>query len=105
VNEDLRALLADGKDGVYLNIHAQPGAKRMQLRGLHGDAVKIAVQAVAQDGKANRAIVGFVAEALDLPANRVTLASGQTSRRKRLFLAGDAEDLRARVAGWLADAH
>lgn len=98
-------MLAEGRDGVYLNVHAQPGAKRMQLRGLHGDALKIAVQEVAQDGKANRAIVDFVADALGLARQQVTLASGQASRRKRLFVEGDAGDIRNRIADWLEDEH
>jgi len=44
----------------YVNVHAQPGARKPQIRGMHGDAIKIAVHEVAQDGKANDALVRFV---------------------------------------------
>ena len=60
------------------------------------------MKAAAQDGKANAAITAFVAEALDLPKSAVELASGHTARRKRLFIRGDAADLRQRIEAWLA---
>jgi hypothetical protein len=62
----------------------------------------VAVKAAAQDGKANAAIATFVAEALDLPKSAVEVASGHTSRHKRLFIRGDAADLRHRIESWLA---
>jgi len=82
-----------GKGGIYLNIHAQPGARKPQLRGMHGDAVKIAVHEAAQDGKANAAIIDFMAEILDCAKRDIEVASGHTSRRKRLFIHGDAQHL------------
>jgi len=82
-----------GKGGVYLNIHAQPGARRPQLRGMHGDAVKIAVREAAQDGKANAAIVDFIAGILGCVKRDIEVTSGHTSRRKRLFIHGDAQHL------------
>jgi len=98
----LDAALSEGRGGLYVNIHAQPGARRPQLRGMHGDAVKIAVAEAAQDGKANEAIIRFVADALDLARAEVAVASGHSSRRKRLFLHGEQADLRARLQRWLA---
>lgn len=98
----LDAVLSEGRDGLYVNIHAQPGARKPQLRGLHGDAVKIAVAEAAQDGKANAAIVQFVASSLGLGRHEAEIASGHTSRRKRLFLHGEPADLRARLATWLS---
>lgn len=80
-----------GKEGVYINVHAQPGVRKPQLRGMHGDAIKIAVREAAQDGKANTAIVNFMAELLGCAKRDVVVASGHTSRRKRLFIHGDAQ--------------
>ncbi|HKJ84288.1 MAG TPA: DUF167 domain-containing protein [Mariprofundaceae bacterium] len=97
-------VLTEGKGGIYLNIHAQPGARQMQLRGLHGDAIKVSVREPAQDGKANEAIISFVADAVGLAKQCVSLASGHTSRKKRLFLSGDVQEIRAAVAEWLDDA-
>jgi uncharacterized protein len=95
-------LISEGKDGVYLQVHAQPGARQAALRGLHGDAVKVAVKEAAQDGKANKAIEAFLAKELDLPKSAVEVAYGHTSRSKRLFIRGDAADLRRRLELWLA---
>ena len=95
------ALLKAGKGGVYLSVHAQPGAKNASLRGLHGNAVKIAVKEAAQDGKANRAIEHFVAKELDLAKSSVSITSGHRSRSKRLFIDGDVEMLFCKLQDWL----
>lgn len=60
---------------------------------MHGEAIKIAVREAAQDGKANEALIRFVAALLDCPKQRVAVTTGQSSRRKRLFVAGDATAL------------
>jgi len=102
ISEDqLAELCCEGKGGLYLNVHAQPGARRAQLRGLHGDAVKIAVGEAAQDGKANKAIVRLIAKALDLPVSSVEITSGKTARRKRVFLSGDVAGLKQSILNWL----
>lgn len=93
-----------GKGGVYLNIHAQPGARKLQLRGMHGDAIKIAVREAAQDGKANAAIVNFMAELLGCTRQHVKVASGHTSRHKRLFVSGDIQPVIRRLHEILKDA-
>jgi hypothetical protein len=80
---------------VYINIHAQPGARREALCGMHGNALKIAVRQAAQDGKANAAIVDFLADALGVARQDLQVSSGHSSRRKRLFVKGDA----AQIAG------
>ncbi|MDP3538492.1 MAG: DUF167 domain-containing protein [Azonexus sp.] len=77
---------ADGH--ITLTLHIQPGAKKTEFAGLHGDALKIRLAAPPVDGKANEALVKFVAEALSLPKSAVTLKSGQTSRRKVLEIIG-----------------
>ena len=94
-------VLKAGTGGVYLSVHAQPGSKRPALRGLHGDAVKIAVKEAPQDGKANKAIESFVAKELGLPKSTVLVTSGHTSRSKRLFIDGEAELLFRKVHVWL----
>jgi len=72
-----------GED-LELEVHAQPGAKRTRAQGLHGDAIKIRVGAPPVDGKANEALIAFVAEALQVPRRRCVLVSGHGSRQKRL---------------------
>lgn len=77
---------ADGR--ITLTLHIQPGAKKTEFAGLHGDALKIRLAAPPVDGKANEALVKFLAEVLHLPKSAVTLKSGQTSRRKVLEVSG-----------------
>ncbi|MEY2632246.1 MAG: hypothetical protein RIR00_900 [Pseudomonadota bacterium] len=74
-----------GSDGsLSLTLHIQPGAKRSEIAGLHGDALKIRLAAPPVDGKANACLIEFVADCLGLPRAAVSLKSGQTSRRKVL---------------------
>ena len=86
-------------DRMTLTLHIQPGAKKTECAGLHGDALKIRLAAPPVDGKANAALIDFVAHQLGLAKSAVTLKSGQTSRRKVLEIVGASE---ARVAA-LAD--
>jgi len=81
---------ADGT--VVLAVHAQPGAKRTEAAGLHGDALKVRVAAPALEGRANDALVEFLAAAFEVPKRNVTLASGQKSREKRFVIVGTAVD-------------
>ena len=76
-------------DGRFtLTLHIQPGAKKTETAGLHGDALKIRLAAPPVEGKANEALIKFIAEALKLPKSAVNLKSGQTSRRKVLEVSG-----------------
>ena len=52
--------------------------------GLHGEAVKVRLAAPAQDGKANRELCRFLAEAFGVPLGAVELLSGESSRHKRV---------------------
>ena len=77
---------ADGR--ITLTLHLQPGAKKTEFAGRHGDALKIRLAAPPVDGKANEALVKFIAATLHLPKSSVMLKSGQTSRRKVLEVSG-----------------
>lgn len=77
-------------DGVVLALHIQPGAKKTEVAGPHGDALKIRLAAPPVDGKANECLLAFVAERLGVPKSRVSLVSGQTSRSKRVAVAAVA---------------
>jgi uncharacterized protein (TIGR00251 family) len=71
-----------------LTLHIQPGAKRSEFASLHGDALKVRLAAPPLDGKANEALLRFLAEELGIPKSAVNLKSGQASRRKVLEVAG-----------------
>jgi uncharacterized protein len=65
-----------------LEIHAQQGAKRSEVAGIHGDALKIRIAAPAMEGKANAALLAFLAEVFGVPGKNVTLIRGARGRRK-----------------------
>ena len=65
-----------------LALHVQPGAKRSEVAGVHGDALKVRLAAPAVEGKANAELLRFLADAFDVPARDVMLLRGETSRQK-----------------------
>lgn len=67
---------------VTLTLHIQPGAKKTEVVGLHGDALKIRLAAPPVDGKANAALIEFLAARLGVARSALCLKSGLTSRRK-----------------------
>ena len=82
-----------------LIVWVQPGASRERVVGLRGDAVKVAVTAPPEKGKANRAVVRLIAGEFGIAARAVTVASGAGSRRKLLHLEGVSEET---VRDWIA---
>lgn len=71
---------------VIIDIHAQPGAKRSAVVGEHGGRLKIAIASPPVDGKANSALIAFLAKTLGVSKSSVSILSGETSRRKRLIV-------------------
>ncbi len=80
-------LRAAGGD-VVLALHVQPGAKKTEIAGEHGEALKVRLGAPPIDGKANDCLIAFLAERLGVPKARVILEAGQTSRAKRVRVVG-----------------
>jgi uncharacterized protein (TIGR00251 family) len=69
---------------VVLTLHAQPGARQSAFAGLHGEAFKVRLAAPAQEGRANRELCRFLAEAFGVPQASVELLQGESSRHKRV---------------------
>ncbi len=65
-----------------LTLHIQPGAKRSEIAGLHGDALKIRLAAPPIDGRANEALLKYIATLFDVPVRQVELRQGAQSRHK-----------------------
>jgi uncharacterized protein (TIGR00251 family) len=76
--------------GVRLAVQVSPNARRTEVAGVLEDALKIRLQAQPIEGRANEALVRYLAEVLGLPRSAVVLTHGQGSRRKLLELAGPA---------------
>lgn len=69
-------------DFCLLKVRAVPNAKKTQLVGKIGDAVKIKIQAVPEGGRANRELETFLAATLGLPKSAVAVKTGETARDK-----------------------
>ncbi|MFT4112701.1 MAG: DUF167 domain-containing protein [Silvibacterium sp.] len=86
--------MRDETGGVSIAVRVTPRASKSKIAGIYEDPdgarVKIALAAPPVDGKANEALVAFVAEVLGVPRSAVTLMAGDTSRSKRLWVAGGA---------------
>ncbi len=81
---------------ITLTLHVQPGASRTECGGLHGDAHKIRLAAPPVDGKANEALIAYLADAFGVRKGDVTLASGASSRPQNVRLNGATKR-----PGWL----
>ena len=79
-------------EGVVLNVRAQPRSSKAGLDGLLGDALKVRIRAAPVDGKANKELVETLADAFNLPKSRVSFKGGETSKTKRILLAGVTAD-------------
>ena len=89
-------------EGCLIRIRAMPGARRKGVVGELAGALKVAVTAPAQDGRANTAIVEALREALGLRRSQVELATGHTSRNKTVLLRGVTQaDITQRIADLL----
>ena len=71
-----------------LTLHVQPGAKRTEVAGLHGEALKIRLAAPPVEGKANDALIAWLAEVFAVPSRRVRLLRGEKSREKVVEITG-----------------
>jgi len=81
-------------------VHVQPRARRTEVAGLHGDAVKLRLAAPPVEGAANEELVRFVAERLGVARSAVRVAAGATSRRKTVEVDGmDGERARRTLLG------
>jgi uncharacterized protein (TIGR00251 family) len=85
-------MLRAASSGVSLAVRAQPGAKKTAIIGIYGEGataqLKIAVQAPPLEGRANEALIAFLAQTFALPKNAVKLISGELSRSKVFLLEG-----------------
>jgi uncharacterized protein len=82
-------------EGVILPVRAQPGARRNEIRGEQAGMLKVCVTQIAEKGKANKAIIEFLAKALEVRKSQIALLSGETSSQKKFLIRGTSlEELR-----------
>lgn len=73
-------------DGAILTIRVVPRASKNSIDGPLGDALKIRLQSPPVDGKANKELIRFLADMLDIAPSRIALLAGETSRTKRVLI-------------------
>lgn len=76
-------------EGTILAVRAQPRSSRPGIERLpDGEAVKIRIRSAPVDGKANKELIETIADIFGIAKSRVTIKSGETSKTKRVLLAG-----------------
>ncbi len=80
--------LSESPDGVKITLHVQPKASKSAIGGVHGDALKLRIQAPPVEGKANKATIAFLSSLFDIPKRDIVLKSGPSSRRKIFLISG-----------------
>jgi uncharacterized protein (TIGR00251 family) len=93
--------------GVTLAVRAQPGAKKTAITGVYGEGaaaqLKIAVHAPPLEGRANQALIAYLAETFGVTRNSVELTSGELSRSKVFLLRGvTLANANAKLAEWIS---
>ena len=79
----------DAKTGAAITVKVTPHAKKTEVIGLMEDGtIRIRVAAAAEEGKANQALVEFLAKALGIPASHIDIMGGLSSERKLISLIG-----------------
>jgi uncharacterized protein (TIGR00251 family) len=95
-------MIAEHAEGCILPVRAQPGARKTGVLGEQAGALKVAVTAPPEDGRANKALLETLRELLGVKRSQIELLSGATSREKRFLIRGVARaELEARVVALL----
>ena len=81
-SQRLHAWCSDITGGVRLALQVTPNARKSQVIGPQEDVLKLRLQAQPIEGKANEALIRYLAELLDVPRSRIVITHGHTNRRK-----------------------
>ena len=84
---------------VTLTLHVQPGAKKSEITGLHGAALKLKLAAPPVEGRANEALLKFIARLFEVPVRHVELRQGEQSRHKVVAVTGSRIEPEALLDG------
>ena len=93
--------------GIRLRLKVAPKARRNEIGGWldepdGGKALKVAVTAAPEDGKANAAVVALLAKEWGVAKSAISVVTGATDRRKVVEIRGPSDAVLAKVQGWLA---
>lgn len=75
--------------GATFRVRVQPGASKNEIVGVQEDALKIRISAPPVEGKANKALIQFLAKQLAVKRSQVEILNGHTSRSKTIHVVGE----------------
>lgn len=92
--------------GLTVAIRLTPNARNTGFGGLmdvadNKTALKVSINAVPEDGKANKELIAFLAKSWKLPKSALSILSGHTSRLKIILIEGDGKQILAQLSAWL----
>ena len=90
---ELSEALKSTEQGLVVSCHVQPNASKTAVVGMYGADLKIALKSPPVDGKANKELCRFFADAFQIPSGAAQLLSGHASRKKRVRLRGLTAEL------------
>lgn len=95
--------LHNGKVGAAITVRVTPRARKSEFAGIMEDGtLRIRIQEPPVGGKANRALIAFLAKVLGVRANRIEIVAGETGLDKIVAVeAMSAEEVENRIQGWL----
>ena len=85
--------------GAQFALRVQPRASRNAIAGTMGDAIKLAITAPPVDGKANLAVIEYLADLFRVAKSSVVILSGETGRNKLIAIRGVSAELVRKVFG------
>lgn len=82
-------MISNQKDGsVFLSVYVQPGASKTEIVGPHNGSLKIRIKSPPIDGRANEALIEFLAEFFQIAKRSIEVIKGQTQRNKVVRISG-----------------
>jgi uncharacterized protein (TIGR00251 family) len=90
-------MITKRKNGITVDVLAQPGSSSLGIAGIQENRVKIRLTAKAVDGAGNKQLCELLSEKLMISKSSVSLISGKSGRRKTMLIEGDAETLLKRL--------
>jgi uncharacterized protein (TIGR00251 family) len=92
--------ITDAKKGAAFAVRVVPRAKKNEIAGQVGEAIKVRLTAPPADGKANEALIALLAEKLGVGKSQVEIVAGATSRNKMVCVLGlTPAEVEARLLG------
>ncbi|MFA5687683.1 MAG: DUF167 family protein [Kiritimatiellales bacterium] len=80
--------IRETEKGILLAVRAVPRASKNEISGIHGDALRIRLQAPPVEGKANQALIKFLSGVLKIPRAQILISGGETGRNKVVLITG-----------------